>query len=88
MADEDDENGNGDAGHIGRIMGEVAKVIAAETVVIKLQNGREIVGTVEGLAVRSRVKKEDVTWSGNIKIRTEPGVLQIDLLTVEAVTPK
>jgi hypothetical protein len=88
MSDDDDENGNVDAEHIGRITGEIAKAIAAGTVALKLESGREIVGTIEGFAIRSKVKKDDVIWSGNIKIRTEPGVLQVDVLTVEAVTPR
>jgi len=88
MSDDEDENGNGDVEHIGRIVAEVAKAIAAGTVAVKLQNGREIVGTIDGLAIRSKVKKDDVTWSGSIKVRTEPGVLQIDVLTVDAVNAK
>jgi hypothetical protein len=87
--DEDDDSGSGDVEHISRVMGELAQAIVAEVVVVKLQNGREIVGPIDGFSVRKKTsKKGDVNWSGNIRIQTDPGVLQIDCLTIDSLSPK
>jgi len=89
MSEDDDENGSDDAEHIGRIVGELAEAIAGEKIVVKLQNGREIVGPMEGFSVRKKTnKKGAVSWSGNIKIETDTGVLQIDCMTIDSLAPR
>jgi len=89
MSEDDDENGSDDAEHIGRIVGELAEAIAGEKLVVKLQNGREIVGPMEGFSVRKKTsKKGEVNWSGNIKIETDTGVLQIDCMTIDSLAPR
>jgi hypothetical protein len=89
MSEDDDNADSGDVQHISRVLGELAKAIVAETVVVKLQNGREIVGPIEGISIRKKTsKKGDVNWSGNIRIQTDPGVLEIDCLTIDLLSPK
>jgi translation initiation factor IF-1 len=84
---DDDENGGADVEHIAKITGALAEALSAESVRVKLQSGREISGTVAGFSIRKKEsRKGDVSWSGSVKIQTEPGVLQIDCLDIQSIT--
>jgi hypothetical protein len=89
MSEDDDEDGSDDVGHVSRILSELANAVAAENIAVKLQNGRQIVGPIEGFSVRKKTnKKGNVSWSGNLRVQTDPGVLQIDCMTIDAIEPK
>ncbi|HEX4080744.1 MAG TPA: hypothetical protein VHX61_17930 [Rhizomicrobium sp.] len=82
----EDDNGRQ---QIAKITAELAEALTASSVVIKLQTGRQIAGVVEGFSIRRKEgKKGDVNWSGNIRVQTDPGVLQIDCLTIDSLTPE
>lgn len=86
---EDDENEGADVEHIGQITRALAEALTAETVCVKLRSGREILGRIAGFAIRRKEsKKGDVSWSGNIKVQTEPGLLQIDCHDIETMASR
>jgi hypothetical protein len=82
---------SGDRDRIARLAVEIAAVLDAPSVTVKLQNGGDVVGSFAGFGIRKREsKKGEASWIGNVRIQTDPGVLEIDCLTVESIaaTPK
>jgi hypothetical protein len=89
VSEDKDMEDDGGRQHIAKITTELAEALAANSVVIKLQTGRQIAGTVEGFSIRRKEgKKGDVNWSGNIKVQTDPGLLEIDCLTIDSLAPE
>ena len=73
---------------IAKIGNEVAKALGASSVNVKLLNGGKIAGSIAGFSIRKRGgKKGEASWSGNVRIQTDPGVLEIDCLTIESIAP-
>jgi hypothetical protein len=67
---------------------EVANALGASTVNVKLLNGGKIAGSIAGFSIRKRGgKKGEASWSGNVRVLTDPGVLEIDCLTIESIAP-
>jgi len=78
----------GEVERLAKIGNEACEALSAETVTVKLIAGGEIVGSLVGLSLQKKGgKKGEASWSGSVKIQTDPGVLQIDCLTVESITP-
>jgi hypothetical protein len=73
---------------IARVVAELANGLHAYAVSARLRSGREIVGPVTAFSARRREKKGEISWSGKIMIKTEPGLLEIDLADLEAISPK
>jgi hypothetical protein len=76
---------DGGVEQISAIMSELAEALGSETITVKLQNGREIVGPVLGFSVRRKERKGDISWSGTVRIQIDPGELEIDCQTIEKV---
>jgi hypothetical protein len=79
----------GEFERIAKIGNDVGSVLGADTVRVKLLNGGEIVGGLVGFAIRKKEGRRggESTWSGNVRLQTDPGELQIDCLTIESITP-
>jgi hypothetical protein len=77
-----------DTDHVAGLGGDLASALKADSVQVKLANGREVVGTLAGFSVRRKEKKGDVSWSGSVKIETDTGVLQVEFGAIASVAPR
>ena len=84
----DDMENGGDVEHIAAIMSGLAKVLSANSIAAKLQNGREIVGPVMGFSLKRKEKKGEVSWSGSVRIQIDTGELAVDCQTIEKISSK
>ena len=83
----------GDTEQIAKIGKAIVETLDAEAVIVRLLNGGEIAGAIVGYALRKKPgkagkKPQPANWAGNVRIQTEPGVLEVDCLTIESITPK
>jgi len=81
---DDDEDGE----QIAAILSGLAKALDADSIVVKLQNGREIVGPFLGFSLKRKEKKGDVSWAGNVRIQIDSGELAVDCQTIEKISSK
>jgi hypothetical protein len=87
----DDTEDTDDLEHIEKIGGEVVGAFGADTVVVTLSNGGKITGSIVGFTMRKKTGKKGAkakppSYTGNVSVQTDPGVLDIDCLTIASVS--
>ena len=80
MADED-----GDTAELVELGSQVLEALDAETVVVTLQNGKTVKGSLTKLALNKKTRKETVSWNGKLNIETDSGVLEVDCANVKSI---
>jgi hypothetical protein len=93
MSDEADDDNSVE--QIAKIGAQALKALDSDDVVVKLQNGDEIEGTIVSFVVRKRVAKKAGKGKGgkgkgggcigNVSVQISHGVLEIDCLTIESI---
>lgn len=91
MSDDEDDDGGGGGDDVQRLPGivnEAAAALEAGSVSVRLVNGRQIEGAIASIMVRKKEKKGATSWGGNLKVRTETGILEIDWTNIESIALK
>ncbi|HLY05450.1 MAG TPA: hypothetical protein VKR31_06860 [Rhizomicrobium sp.] len=74
-----------DAAELAELGSQVLDVMDAETVVVTLENGKTVKGSLTGLVLKKKTRKENVSWSGKLSVETDSGDLEMDCANVKSI---
>jgi hypothetical protein len=77
-----------DGTELAELGSQVLDILDDETVIVTLQNGKVVEGSLVNFSLKKKTRKGDASWSGNLSVETDSGVLAMDCATIASVKAK
>jgi hypothetical protein len=77
-----------DAVELADLGSQVLDVLDADAVVVTLNNGKIVEGSVTSFSLKKKTRKGEVSWMGSLSVETDSGVLEMDCANVASVKSK
>lgn len=81
----DDDEDDFDVAAVAKLGSQVLKALDAENILVTLQNGKIVEGSLASFSLRKRERKGNVSWNGKLSVEIDTGVLDIDIANIESV---
>jgi hypothetical protein len=77
-----------DGTELAELGSQVLDILDDDTVIVTLQNGRVVEGSLVNFSLKKKTRKGDASWNGNLSVETDSGVLAMDCATIASVKAK